>query len=293
MSEIPRDPGIFLKQERMSKGISLDVVHEATKIPLDALKAIEEGYKVRALTGFYFKSFIKIYAQYLGLDAAVVMGLIPGHHVQPPIVTVPVQQAKVSASGAHRVEGVRQRTAVLRSPDMFRKKKKILSTVLMVVLFVMGVLVLGAVVRKVISAAAARHALNLVTRPKVPLKKTASVTHQSAVGTAAPKDEGAGPLSVEKVQEKSTRIVSRVTVTVRAQTTTWVTVKADGDTIFQDRIKKGTAESWSSAKKIEISAQDLGALEFEVNGRNIGKIARRDLKARKVIVTTDGFSVEK
>ena len=33
--------GQVLKQAREQKGISLDSIHEATKIPLDALKAIE------------------------------------------------------------------------------------------------------------------------------------------------------------------------------------------------------------------------------------------------------------
>ena len=44
--------GQVLKQAREAKGISLVAVHEATKIPLDALKAIEEGYTIRPLTSF-------------------------------------------------------------------------------------------------------------------------------------------------------------------------------------------------------------------------------------------------
>lgn len=58
----------ILKDARIAKGLSLDLVHEATKIPLDALKSIEEGYSVKMLTPFYFKGFVKIYAEFLGLD---------------------------------------------------------------------------------------------------------------------------------------------------------------------------------------------------------------------------------
>ena len=41
--------GQILKKAREAKGLGLDVVHEATKIPMDVLRAIEEGYTVRTL----------------------------------------------------------------------------------------------------------------------------------------------------------------------------------------------------------------------------------------------------
>ena len=50
----------LLKDTRLSKGLTLDIVHEATKIPMDALRAIEEGYSTRILTPFYYRGFIKI-----------------------------------------------------------------------------------------------------------------------------------------------------------------------------------------------------------------------------------------
>ena len=60
--------GTLLKSTREARGISLRVVHEATKIPMDVLRAIEEGYTVRTLTPFYFKGFIKMYAGYLKIN---------------------------------------------------------------------------------------------------------------------------------------------------------------------------------------------------------------------------------
>lgn len=60
--------GALLKEERQKRSIALDTVHESTKIPMDALKAIEEGYTIRSLSPFYYKGFIKMYAKFLGLD---------------------------------------------------------------------------------------------------------------------------------------------------------------------------------------------------------------------------------
>ena len=65
--------GEILKKAREGQGIALETVHEMTKIPLDALKAIEDGYKVRTLTPFYMKGFVKMYAQYLGVDLNLVL----------------------------------------------------------------------------------------------------------------------------------------------------------------------------------------------------------------------------
>src|SRR6185295_12967123 len=61
-------PGTFLKQCRQEQGHSLEAVHEATKIPLDVLRGIEEGYKVRTLSPFYYKGFLKLYANYLNVE---------------------------------------------------------------------------------------------------------------------------------------------------------------------------------------------------------------------------------
>ena len=58
----------ILKSTREAKGLTLEIVHEATKIPMDALKSIEEGYSSRILSPFYYRGFIKIYAEFLGLD---------------------------------------------------------------------------------------------------------------------------------------------------------------------------------------------------------------------------------
>jgi cytoskeletal protein RodZ len=69
--------GNILKEARQEQGLSLETVHETTKIPLDALRAIEEGYKIRSLSTFYYNGFVKIYAKFLGLDASELLGLVP------------------------------------------------------------------------------------------------------------------------------------------------------------------------------------------------------------------------
>lgn len=75
MSENPdnNNHGEILRKAREGKGFTLDMIHEATKIPLDILRAIEEGYRVGTLSPFYLRGFVKIYAQFLDLDPEEVL----------------------------------------------------------------------------------------------------------------------------------------------------------------------------------------------------------------------------
>ena len=58
--------GAYLKAEREKKGLSHEQIYEMTRISPDILKKIEEG-KVLS-SQIFLKSFIKVYAQALGLE---------------------------------------------------------------------------------------------------------------------------------------------------------------------------------------------------------------------------------
>jgi len=72
-AEKKESAGNILKKAREAQGLSLEIVHESTKIPLDALRAIEEGYRVRMLSPFYYTGFVKMYAIYLNIDISEVI----------------------------------------------------------------------------------------------------------------------------------------------------------------------------------------------------------------------------
>jgi len=84
----------ILKETRQQKGISLEMVHEATKIPLDALKAIEQGYSVHRLPAFYQRGFIRIYAKYLELDETAVLHAYSIQEVTVAPKPQPIQQPR-------------------------------------------------------------------------------------------------------------------------------------------------------------------------------------------------------
>jgi len=61
--------GSILRSERERKGLSIEVVMEATKISKTNILAMESGDKSGLPHPVYAKGFVKSYARYLGLDA--------------------------------------------------------------------------------------------------------------------------------------------------------------------------------------------------------------------------------
>ncbi len=80
-------------------------------------------------------------------------------------------------------------------------------------------------------------------------------------------------------------------MTVRATKDSWFQVKADGKTVFQSTLRSGRSESWAAKESLEISGKNINQLEYEVNGRFMGALGRKDRQAKKLVITKDGMTV--
>lgn len=65
--------GEILKGARLGKKITLEQVYQATRIPLYILSALEEEKFDKLAGGIYVKSFLKKYAEYLGLNSTEII----------------------------------------------------------------------------------------------------------------------------------------------------------------------------------------------------------------------------
>jgi len=61
-------PGSYIRRERELRGISLTAVHEATRVPLNNLKALEEVRFSSLPHRAFIKGYLKAVCKYLGLD---------------------------------------------------------------------------------------------------------------------------------------------------------------------------------------------------------------------------------
>jgi len=274
--------GEILKQTRESKGISLSMVHDATKIPLDALKAIEEGYKVRSLSPFYIKGFIKMYAQYLGVDVSEVRDDYRREELPKPIKKV--DTAEAFENNFNKI--------------FTRDRQKLIVQILA------GLLVLFVVVK---IAGCFRHGDSRNTKRKTskatsfsarkkniePVKKVApKVVPKKETPKKAEVRRDTTPQPKKQSPASATQEAKNVRLTIKTRKNGWLQVKVDGNVVFQSTINQGAVESWEADKKIELSGKNIHNLEFEVNGRLLGALGRADRNARRVIITKDGLSVK-
>ena len=293
MTQQTSNPSL-LKDAREAKGLTLEIVHEATKIPLDALKAIEQGYSVRILTPFYYRGFIKIYAEFLGLD---VKEVFKAYNIEKQEVKIaqPAASAPVAKPAAVRPKPFKPKIPWVSQPDSFApeflrglwtpQSRMLIGRVCLAGVAIFLLVKIGGCIGSYIKM-----------KPKT---KAAQVS--GSMKTVKEKPKAAVPVARSTVLEaqpaavttSSRSVTSKVQVALRAMKDSWIQVKSDGNVVFAMTMAKGTIESWEANEKIEISGKNLGELQWEVNGKELGSLGAGQRRAKRVVITKEGLSVKK
>jgi cytoskeletal protein RodZ len=274
-NNIEKNFGFILKEARANKHIGLEEASKHTRIHINILKAIEND-DVASLGAVYVKSFLRLYADYLGVDKDDVLRRFRQATGQP------------EAGDSRKVEtSERHPRHHLNLDNIFLKNSKF---------FIIGVLLfiaIALIVRFVKSHRAkprsaqvsAQRATQAVIK-KAEVEKAAPVApvSQPAEKPAAVKKEPISTPPAEKIQKK-------IVLVVRAKDKCWLQVKVDGKVVFQNVLAKGSSESWQAYDKIELWLGNAGAVQFELNGRLLQKIGRPGQILRHVVVTRAGLSI--
>jgi cytoskeletal protein RodZ len=265
--------GARLKQVRLEKGLSLDEVHEKTKIHPSVLKAIEEE-NLANLNPVYMKGFLKLYCKFLGVDPAEV---IPNYSEPRPTVRlgrsgveVPVSKAESSSAGVS-LKGPAK-------PLPWKLIGVVFAVIAGIFLLVQFALFLGQ--RRQVMSSRPKASSPAALREKkavsaLPVKKEKAASQESAVKAAAQEEKPA----------------AMVRVTVRAKQDCYVQVKNDGQAVFQGILKRGRFESWSAKEKLELVLGNANAVSLEVNGRAIPPFGGRSSGRKNVVITKEGVTV--
>ena len=286
-SQDKKPKGYILKQAREAQGISLETIHELTKIPMDVLKAIEEGYTLRNLSPFYFKGFMKMYAQYLNVDAKDV-----GEDVRPAYVPRSGQVGNIQEDFFERFNNLLSR----------RKKQQVVKVLAVLAVVFLFTKMVGCI-RSGISSAKKESKIETEKKETRKVKKAAGLPAKKFETKPSKKESNPAVITVTapavNAESKTgnapgaEKIPAEVQLTVRASKNSWLQVKSDGNVVFQSTLKQGDVESWIAKDRIEVSGKNINSLEFEVNGKMLGTLGRADRSAHKLIVTKAGLSVKK
>ncbi len=267
--------GKMLKQAREAKGISLISVHEATKIPMDSLKAIEEGYKVRTLTDFYYRSFTKLYARYLGVDLSLLVDQS--------------SEKKMQKSKEEIKEELVSTRSLLDSitPDLKLKMMKgAVGLVFIFILFRIG----GCLLKQ----SSDKSDLRIKQQPSAMTRSQESISSVEQEDLRdQPQAQAPLPAQTSQMPMASQRDnTQRVNIVVRAKKRTWIQVSVDHQVVFRSTLDKGVVESWSALEEIELAIKNITDLDVEYNGRILDSLGSRSRSPRKILFTSSGFKIE-
>ena len=238
--------GSRIKAARESKGISIDQAQKDTLISGKILSAIEADRAQEMISGpVYVKSFIKKYANYLGLDGASVAEGFTGEK--------PAFKDQISVLGKDDKWG--GPPAGIKFPV-----KKIIYAAI-------GILVILFAV-KLIGFAGSKTMAFFKSRPKAESKAVAVKPRPAPKAAAVP---------AVQVPKGENLILS---LKVRADV--YLKLRADGSVIYDGILKKGSSERWEAKESFEISASKAEALSADLNGTPVSPLGKGVIKGLRL-----------
>lgn len=296
--------GNILKEARIAKNLSLEQASKNTKIHSNILKKIEAD-DFGSLGAVYAKSFLKIYAEYLGLNKEVVIsgfeGLFgPAQGKQSQLsgvkrLKISGEESAATAAGGHFVL-LDKLAGILRKID-FR-----LVVILVIAIFLVGGLTRIIKHRKSTTSVASRpRSGSTSAAKKAEVKKQAQIKTQAV--NISPKEapvavkpgflENPKSVSVSTPVETPVKEQEKIVLTIKAKKKNWSQVKMDGKIVFQGVLAKGSAETWSAKERFELWLGDAGAVQLEFNGKIFDKIGRPGQILKHVVLTRSGLSIKR
>jgi len=250
---------IVLKEAREGKGISLEEAYKATKIHPRILHAIEEGTTL-GLSHVYVKSYIKIYANYLGISRQEL-----DRYFHLPVVPkekkIKLDVSSIAGKG-EKIQGLVGPMILPNTPFLvgFLKKAAV----------VLGIFLVLVIVFK-----------SFPKKGAVSPKKEKAVP---AVSASLKEDAGKGSFA---------KIGDTLRLTIFTEEDNWMQIKADGKVVFKRILKKGTSETWQAKDNFELWLANAGIVKLELNGKILPSIGRRGQLLKSVVINREGYTINK
>ncbi|WP_315275738.1 RodZ domain-containing protein [Selenomonas sputigena] len=244
--------GDLLRRERERQNLSIKDIEKATSIRALYIDAIEKG-EYKTLPGeVYAKGFVRNYANYLKLNANEIVNAF-NEEMHP-------QEELQDAAGSSSAEEARQEQSAERNREEYRGPKITSLESYPMEKSSHGVrnaLMVAAAVFVV--AFAALIAFGGDEEPSAPAPRAKTQTQQGQKQTeAAPKP------AADSVEVK-------LSFTDRC----WTEVVVDGKTEFEGTAEKGKVLTLKGKDKVRITAGNAGALNYSLNGKDMGAIGQK------------------
>lgn len=231
-----KELGSRLRQLRKEQSISLEDVAAKTRIQPRLLKAIEEGRREELPEAIYIKGFIKQFAEALGLDGA---------EFAEPFPTRQILRA-MSPSWYHLP------AAPLRPIHLY---------------FLYVCLVIGSVNGLSYLMHRSSQEINSIQNNNQSTVLPPNTSNPSQVNSL----EKLGPIAPEALN-KDSRFAKPVRVGVTIKSSSWVRVVADGKTMFEGELPRGSQLTWVADEQLTLKANNAGGVMVAFNNEKAKKL---------------------
>jgi cytoskeleton protein RodZ len=268
--------GAKLKQQREQRGVTLEEISESTKIGGRFLRALENDRFDQLPGGIFNKGFVRAYARSVGLDEEeTVADYLEATGAGPDKPEPPIPLPEIRAEAANGPYSLPWGTLA------------IVLLIAAVALAVWGFHGRQATTRSQATASASRNAY----RPEKPVVAVSRSSSQIATPTAARQKPseilvaGSGrPLKVTSNPASA----QPVSLQIRVRQDSWISVVADGQPITRGTMPADSLRSVHAAKEIVVRAGNIGAVDFEFNGKKL-PAQGEDGEAKTLIFDASGF----
>ena len=220
----------------MEKGISLEEIAHITKIKITSLQALEDDDYQSLPSEVYTKSFIKIYASYLGLDG--------NEFVREYLESLPAQKGRPK-----KIFAIQQPVTVQRRNTSPKSRRFPAWLVLFIVAAVVGGGIFGFVYLK--NNAGREGVFSFLKGGGQPASDSAgnAAANRQPAGDGAASSEGYIALAgVPATAEKVLRI--------EASSSVWLSVKTADKTLFEGLVGAGAREFWPFTDNLSVKISE-------------------------------------
>jgi cytoskeleton protein RodZ len=299
--------GSQLRQARLSLGLTLEQACGRTRISVKNLQAIEDDDLTRFTSAFFYRSFVRQFAEYLNVDYN---RLVPAIQKVVSTIPEPLIPGQVSGPGGQAPELKVAPLGVRRRPWNRRWLSSLASFVIILIACssfyavwqdsrsnwrasITAYLKSFAPVSHGAPAVSARPNLAEIA-PAIPQPSgSASQSASSAIPdsmakpnpgssskSAVPQAEAAAPTQPDSGFHVELSVVER----------TWLSIVSDGKQIFNGILEPAETKVLDGHETARIRTGNAGALTLVFNGRPIGNLGPRG-QVRTVIFTKNNYEV--
>ncbi len=274
--------GQKIRQERERLGIPLADIARETRISARYLEAIETEDTQTLPQDFFYRSFVRQYAAYLGisadeitvtlrrqgLDEALPMGN-PAPKVLPTLLPVATEPAPTLRPLSTAFEDG-------------RTSKRWLA--------VAALLLVGSV-SYLATRRPTNSALTTVETAEVNPSVTVPVSGPSQTGASQTNPVTSPPQQLGTAVVQATNLGSgRLQIVISAREQTWIKLVADGKNIYMGLIEPGQSQAIENASNAELLTGNAGGIEVKQNGRSLPGLGSSG-EVRTVVFDTENYQV--